>query len=74
MVPNLPIQIRVLVDTIMSQHPVELFQLSQGKSSTEIRTRKVTSFAIPRPNKNNRTQKTTLYSKWRKQWGEKLTN
>jgi hypothetical protein len=55
--PNIPIQITILFDIIMRQLPAELFQISQGKSSTEIRTRKVISFTIPRPNKNNRTNR-----------------
>jgi hypothetical protein len=55
MEPNLPIQITILFDNIMSQVLAELFHKSQGKSCTEIMTRRVISFTIPRPNKNNRS-------------------
>lgn len=71
---NLPIQITILIDIIMSQQPSELFQIFQGKTFTEIRSWIIISFSITRPNKNNRKQRTTLYSKWRKHWVEKLTN
>jgi hypothetical protein len=37
MAPNLLIQITILTD-VMSQQPAELFQISKGKASTDIRT------------------------------------
>jgi hypothetical protein len=54
--PHFPIQLTVLFDINISQEPVKLFQISQRKSSTEISTRNVISFTIPRSNNSNLTQ------------------
>lgn len=72
--PNFLLQITVWFHIIISQQPAELFQISQGKSSTEIRTRKVLLLStIPRPNNINRKKTSFFIFRAAKTW-KMLTN